>query len=102
MRTGRFEVGRYVELCMTSARPEVRAKCWIEQRRRCLHFEFKKIWRIPADLLKGLRVNIAELQAVGGPHHSGVHGLPGEAKLRSYGIAVAIESNGRSEARRVG
>src|SRR5437899_4684114 len=72
------------------ARPQVCIRERVEERRR-LDLDFEKSWRIPADLLKSLVVDIAELKSVRGANDAGTRELPRETELWRKRGAVAIE-----------
>src|SRR3989454_10336793 len=69
---------------------QVRIHERVEERRR-LNLDFEKPWRIPADLLKSLVVDIAELKSVRGANDTGTRELPRETELWRKRLAVAIE-----------
>src|SRR3989449_4617942 len=75
---------------MARARPEVCIRERVEERRR-LDLDFEKPWRIPADLLKSLVVDVAELKSVRGTNDAGMWELPRETELWRKRRAVAIE-----------
>src|SRR5207249_7005693 len=90
VRVGRLQVGRHLELGVARARPQVCIRERVEERRR-LDLDFEKPWRIPADLLKCLVVDIAELKSVRGANDAGTWELPRETGLWRKRRAVAIE-----------
>src|SRR5437899_12267175 len=83
------------------ARPQVCIHERVEER-RCLDLDFEKPWRIPADLLKSLVVDIAELKSVRGANDAGMWELPRETELRGKRRAVAIEVDWRKVVHLVG
>src|SRR5438034_8534269 len=90
VRVGRLQVGRHLELGVARARSQVCIRERVEKRRR-LDLDFEKPWRIPADLLKCLVVDIAELKSVRATYDAGTWELPRETELWRKRRAVAIE-----------
>src|SRR5207302_1430217 len=80
VRVGRLQVGRHLELGVARAGSQVRIHERVEER-RSLDLHFEKPWRIPADLLKSLVVDVAELKSVRGANDAGTRELPRETEL---------------------
>src|SRR5258706_16134361 len=76
---------------MACAGPEISTLQGGEKRGRRLHFELQEIRRIPTSLLERLRVDVAELEPVGGAYDAGTAWVPGETELGPEGVAVTVK-----------
>src|SRR4051794_5414557 len=79
---------------MSRTGTEVHTRERIQKIGRRLHFPFEEVGRIPADLLQGLWVDLSEVHPVTRANNASVRSAPGNSKLRTEGIAIAIKVDG--------